>query len=201
MKTTNPIPELDASFGIIPLKKEGTSWRVFIIRHIKGDHWGFPKGHPSSLVRAFSSASYAGQTPTSFSGGLSLRSQENYDGQVPSLPFKTYPAESKKTPLNKPETPRETAERELREETGLTVIRYLHFEPFSTRYLCISHGKYVNKTVTYFVAEVEGTEKLCPQEIAEGAWCTLEEALEKMQFPEMKEIVEKLKAILSQDVF
>jgi 8-oxo-dGTP pyrophosphatase MutT (NUDIX family) len=35
----------DESFGVIPLKKEGESWRVFLIRHRKGRYWGFPKGH------------------------------------------------------------------------------------------------------------------------------------------------------------
>lgn len=37
----------DASFGIIPLKKEDGQWWVFIIQHAIG-HWGFPKGHPES---------------------------------------------------------------------------------------------------------------------------------------------------------
>lgn len=149
IKPQNSTPELDASFGVIPLKKEGTSWRVFIIRHIKGDHWGFPKGHSE----------------------------------------------------NKLETPRETAERELQEETGLSVITYLPMEPFSTRYLCISHGKYVDKTVTYFVAEVAGTVTLCPKEIAEGRWVTLEEAAQKMQFPEMKEIMGALASLLKKNAF
>ena len=162
----NPTPELDASFGIIPLRKETGFWYVFIIRQANGNRWGFPKGHPASPIRAFSSASYDGQAPSSFS-----------------------------------ETPRETAERELREETGLTVARYLSIEPFSTRYLCISHGKYVDKTVTYFVAEVEGSVTLCPKEIAEGAWVTLEEAAQKMQFPEMREIVETLASLLGQNAF
>ena len=211
------IPKIDVSFGIIPLKKEGAAWSVFIIRHANGNHWGFPKGHPSSLVRAFSSASYDGQAPSSFSDSLSLRSQENYAGQVPSSPSEARLFEDKKAsnfarsvrsarraspdktpdkPNNKEETPHETAERELREETGLTVTSYLPIEPFSTRYLCVSHGKYVDKTVTYFVAEVGDTVTLCPKEIAEGAWVTLEEAAQKMQFPEMKEIVIKLKAAL-----
>lgn len=99
-------------------------------------------------------------------------------------------------PNNKTETPQETAERELREETGLTVTKYLPLEPLSTRYMCVSHGKYVDKTVTYFVAEVAGTVTLCPKEIAEGAWVTLEEAAQKIQFPEMQEIVVKLRAAL-----
>ena len=35
----------DHSNGIVPLKKEGDRWFVFIIRH-RGGHWTLPKGHP-----------------------------------------------------------------------------------------------------------------------------------------------------------
>lgn len=176
----SPVPKIDASFGIIPLTKETRSWRVFIIRHANGNHYGFPKGHPPSPSEAHL---FEGKKASNFA--RSVRSARR--------------ASPDKTPdrlNNKEETPRETAERELREETGLTVTNYLPIEPFSTRYLCVSHGKYVDKTVTYFVAEVEGAVTLCPKEIAEGAWVTLEEAAQKMQFPEMKEIVIKLNAVL-----
>ena len=33
------------SFGIIPFSKLDTEWKVFVILHKKGNHWGFPKGH------------------------------------------------------------------------------------------------------------------------------------------------------------
>lgn len=33
------------SFGIIPFAKQGSEWKVFVILHKKGKHWGFPKGH------------------------------------------------------------------------------------------------------------------------------------------------------------
>lgn len=35
----------EESFGTIPLTQEGGIWRVFLIQHQKGKHWGFPKGH------------------------------------------------------------------------------------------------------------------------------------------------------------
>lgn len=133
-----------------------------------------------------------GNRPSSFSDSLSLRSQENYAGHAWGFP---------KGHAEVGESPRETAERELREETGLSTTKYLPVKPFVTRYLCISHGKYVGKTVTCFVAEVAGTVTLCPQEIVEGAWVTLEEAPQKMQFPEMKEIVETLASILTHNAF
>lgn len=40
-----PQPVEDESFGVIPLRREGDEWRVFLILHRKGNHWGFPKGH------------------------------------------------------------------------------------------------------------------------------------------------------------
>ena len=32
------------SFGIIPLKRDGQGWKVLLILHREGNHWGFPKG-------------------------------------------------------------------------------------------------------------------------------------------------------------
>ena len=34
----------EASYGIIPLKKEGEVWKVLLILHKGGKHWAFPKG-------------------------------------------------------------------------------------------------------------------------------------------------------------
>ena len=30
----------------IPFSKQDEEWKVFVILHKKGNHWGFPKGHP-----------------------------------------------------------------------------------------------------------------------------------------------------------
>jgi bis(5'-nucleosidyl)-tetraphosphatase len=35
----------DQSFGIVPLIKQEKGWKVFLILHREGNHWGFPKGH------------------------------------------------------------------------------------------------------------------------------------------------------------
>lgn len=32
------------SFGIIPLQRVNDEWRVLLILHREGNHWGFPKG-------------------------------------------------------------------------------------------------------------------------------------------------------------
>lgn len=45
----------DQSFGIVPLKKEGDRWFVFVIRH-RGGHWTLPKGHPEGDEQPIESA-------------------------------------------------------------------------------------------------------------------------------------------------
>ncbi len=32
------------SFGIVPFLNEGGTWKVLLILHREGNHWGFPKG-------------------------------------------------------------------------------------------------------------------------------------------------------------
>ena len=34
----------DQSYGVVPVKKEGACWNVFLVRHRSG-HWTLPKGH------------------------------------------------------------------------------------------------------------------------------------------------------------
>ncbi|MCK4934583.1 MAG: NUDIX domain-containing protein [Simkaniaceae bacterium] len=42
-------PIQETAFGIIPLSKQGDSWEVFLIKHVKGKYWGFPKGHTDQV--------------------------------------------------------------------------------------------------------------------------------------------------------
>jgi 8-oxo-dGTP pyrophosphatase MutT (NUDIX family) len=36
--------ELEESYGVLPFRKERGKWRVLLILHLHGNHWGFPKG-------------------------------------------------------------------------------------------------------------------------------------------------------------
>lgn len=45
----------DHSNGIVPLRKEGDRWFVFIVRH-RGGHWTLPKGHPEGTETAIECA-------------------------------------------------------------------------------------------------------------------------------------------------
>ena len=138
--------KFDASFGIVPLKKQSGRWEVLLIQHQKARYWGFPKGHPDP-----------------------------------------------------DESPRDTAERELKEETNLDVIRYLRSEPFSEQYSFSHEGKKVVKTVVYFVAEVMGELKLQKKEILSGIWVPFPDAIAKATHKEGKEILQQVEKILPLD--
>jgi 8-oxo-dGTP pyrophosphatase MutT (NUDIX family) len=45
----------DQSYGIVPLKKEGDSWFVFMVQHRSG-HWTLPKGHAEGKETALACA-------------------------------------------------------------------------------------------------------------------------------------------------
>lgn len=137
-------PVDDESFGVIPLKREEEEWKVFLILHRKGNHWGFPKGHRQG-----------------------------------------------------DETPLESAQRELKEETGFEVERFLQENPLVDRYQFRRQGNLIVKRVFYYPALVTGVFKMQVEEIREGAWMSFEQALTQLTFKEgraiCKQIMESLK--------
>ena len=44
------------SFGIVPFKNENGVWKVLLILHREGNHWGFPKGKANPQETALESA-------------------------------------------------------------------------------------------------------------------------------------------------
>lgn len=101
-------------------------------------------------------------------------------------------------PDSQAETPKQTAERELREETGFLLISYYPVESLSFSYECRSHGRYVDKTVTLFLAQVTGNIHPCPIEIAESIWVDLDTVEKIVIFEPILPLLKKLKHIVSQ---
>lgn len=93
------------------------------------------------------------------------------------------------------ETPKETAARELLEETGLQVKEYFPIDSLSEHYMFRWEGILINKTVIYFVAYVFGEVVLQERELSEYAWCSLEEAEELASFPQAKSICRELRLL------
>lgn len=87
------------------------------------------------------------------------------------------------------EEPYHTALRELREETGLNVKRPLCKDHLVENYRFRAHGKWIDKTVVYFVAEVEeGDITLQHEEIEAFCWLPFDQAENKITFEQAKSI-------------
>jgi 8-oxo-dGTP pyrophosphatase MutT (NUDIX family) len=86
------------------------------------------------------------------------------------------------------ETPKQAAERELKEETGLAIHRFLSPDPLTENYFFIFRGKRISKTVQYFLALVEGKVVIQEREIKNSQWLSLTQALDNITFKEGKRV-------------
>ena len=86
----------------------------------------------------------------------------------------------------KNETPEQTALREIKEETGLTVKLIPNFSK-TISYLSEPN---VKKSVTFFLATTkESSVKICQKEIIDYVWLPYTEALVKLTYPQAKEVL------------
>ncbi len=88
----------------------------------------------------------------------------------------------------KDEEPVITAARELKEETGLEIARFISKEPLQEHYFFTKGHMKVSKTVTYFLAEVKGEVVLQQEEVSDYKWLSLKEAEEIATFNATKEL-------------
>ena len=89
------------------------------------------------------------------------------------------------------ETPIETAQRELFEETGLSCSEIFHDEPFFEEYRYVRGEIQVEKRVGYFIALVTGKEQLQEREIRAAEWLPLAQAKELATFQETKNLLQR----------
>jgi bis(5'-nucleosidyl)-tetraphosphatase len=130
-------------YGIIPLTYRENYYEVFLVQHIKGLYWGFPKGH----------------------------------------------ADAK-------ESPKEAAERELKEETGMTVIRYLPHPYLAMQYGFKRDEQLIDKTVHFYLAEVTPKYSCQSEEIIQGRWVSLKDLSSYVTFKEEDELFQKIITLL-----
>lgn len=88
------------------------------------------------------------------------------------------------------ESPKETASRELFEETGLKVKRYLSDDIFSETYFFRWEGKLIHKQVDYYVAEVTGKPVIQEHEISEMILTEPEKVNDLLTHKEAKKVWE-----------
>ncbi len=94
------------------------------------------------------------------------------------------------------ETSIQAAQRELFEETGLTVKTFFKNEPLLEEFYWFKKDEKCLKRILFYIAEVEGKVELQKEEIVNGQWFTLLEAIEKMAHLEGKEVLRRVEFIL-----
>ncbi len=125
-------------------------------------------------------------------GGIIFRSSPRYSGEIEILLI----ADAKgrwtipKGHIEEGETPRQTAEREIQEETGLqqmTVLDWLGKINFRYRRV----NSLVLMTTEIFLVKAEGnTDKIKPQEWMAGIkWLSVAEALDKIEYEDISKLI------------
>jgi len=97
------------------------------------------------------------------------------------------------------ESPKQTAERELNEETGLTIERYLSPDPLTENYFFRWNEELISKTVQYFLALVQGKVVIQELEIKNSQWMSLSSAGDCITFKEGKRICLEVMEFLERD--
>jgi bis(5'-nucleosidyl)-tetraphosphatase len=91
----------------------------------------------------------------------------------------------------------EAATRELFEETGLKVKNLLPFEPLIETYTFYENTNKIEKTVTYFVAETEGSIHLQEEELQDGRWIDFNDAEMLLTYSEAKKILRQVNHLIN----
>jgi 8-oxo-dGTP pyrophosphatase MutT (NUDIX family) len=94
------------------------------------------------------------------------------------------------------ETQKEAAFRELKEETNLEPIHLFQPDPLVEQYTFIMEGKRVFKKVSYFIAEVGGKVQLQKEEIHDGRWVSIQEAVHQVTHQEGRSLLAQVEKIL-----
>ena len=95
------------------------------------------------------------------------------------------------------ESERETALREIREETGLSDISLIDGFRVEEKYFFKKEKELVDKVVAYFLAQSTGGQVKVSFEHLGFEWLNFEEALKRLSFKNSREILEKAEKFLN----
>ncbi len=90
----------------------------------------------------------------------------------------------------------DAAKRELFEETSLSVETLLYPDPLQERYEFYRSGSLIHKCVFYFIACVQGTPVLQPEEIQQGKWIALDQAYQILTFQQAHHLCSQVLSLL-----
>lgn len=90
------------------------------------------------------------------------------------------------------ESPLETACRELKEETGLRLVNLLEQQSYQMHYSFLYQREAVDKTVFYYLGEVEGEITLQNQEVVDSCWVPWKKVRDFITYDNLKELVDRI---------
>lgn len=96
------------------------------------------------------------------------------------------------------ESPKQAATRELLEETALQVKQFFPKYPFKEEYSFFHNKEKINKTVLYYLAEVQGEAKLQEEELLDLRWLAYSESCQQLSFPRSVQICRQAHQFLIQ---
>jgi 8-oxo-dGTP pyrophosphatase MutT (NUDIX family) len=94
------------------------------------------------------------------------------------------------------ENPEETARRETKEEAGLDDIELIPGYHEDIHYILSQRGHKVFKTVTYFLGRAHSGKVKVSHEHKGYKWCSPEQAIRLVRFPEQKALIRKAQTML-----
>lgn len=97
------------------------------------------------------------------------------------------------------ESEKETASRELKEETGLEIAEWLDLPPATNRYQGTKDGEPVDKTVLYFAAVVKGELLLSAREAQDAFWGSYEAVRERLTYDNSRLVIDQVWADLNRE--
>lgn len=100
--------------------------------------------------------------------------------------------------IEKNEDEKQTVTREVKEETGLTDIKFVDGFRESTSWVYVRDNKKIFKQVVYLLAETEQKEATISWEHEDYGWFEFNQAVEAITYKNSKEILEKANNFLKQ---
>lgn len=101
--------------------------------------------------------------------------------------------------IEKGEKPKDTAKREVEEETGLKDIKFVNGFEETMKYFFNWQGKRVLKFVTFFLAKANEKNVKISFEHIGFEWLPFEEALKRLTFNNARELLKKANSFLEKD--
>jgi len=96
------------------------------------------------------------------------------------------------------ETPRQTAERELKEETGMVAEKIFDEPTFNLEYSFVFDGVRIEKTVQFFIGVItEMSQEIDDIEVKEAGWYSFDAAEQRLDYQDMKKVFRQARDYIS----